>query len=267
MFGLFRAKPLLDDDSALWLRAAFRWARVNLQGTIDFERRELAAPSNRFFPDRIASPAELAPALFARVKRLAGLETWPCELVEQEADPDPRVARTWVIQNWPQSPAGTFSVRPGEDAKAVITYNPALLRDPERLVATLAHELAHYLSLVIREPPPGGDEFREHATDLIAVYLGFGVFLLNSAFKFRQFTDTASGTQGWSVRRLGYLAPRELAYVLAIFCLLKRIPAAEVAPLLGDPQRGFFRKAMRELARQDQAIGEIAKIITEAPTA
>jgi hypothetical protein len=134
-------------------------------------------------------------------------------------------------------------------------------------IGPLAHELAHYVSLAIREPPPGGDEFREHATDLIAVYLGFGVFLLNSAFKFRQYTDTATGTQGWSVRRLGYLAPRELAYALAIFCAVKQIRMRDVAPLLSDPQRGFFRSAARELSRHTEVAADTVATLPEASSA
>ena len=59
----------------------------------------------------------------------------------------------------------------------VISYVPALLKRPDHLIATLAHELAHYLLATARDSPPCEKEEREFLTDLAAVYLGFGVFL------------------------------------------------------------------------------------------
>ncbi|MDX6851136.1 hypothetical protein SCD92_17290, partial [Gilvimarinus sp. SDUM040013] len=55
---------------------------------------------------------------------------------------------------------------------------------PTQLVATFAHELSHYLTCTANEPPPGGWDNWEFATDIAATFLGFGVFMANSSFNF-----------------------------------------------------------------------------------
>jgi hypothetical protein len=54
------------------------------------------------------------------------------------------VAPILAIQNGPSSPHGTFQAT--EENEVIITYNPSLASQPIQLVATFAHELAHYLT-------------------------------------------------------------------------------------------------------------------------
>ena len=85
----------------------------------------------------------------------------------------------------------------------VITYNPSLTDDIDAMIATFAHELGHYLMSTAKTAPPGGWELHELHTDLTAVYLGFGLFLANSARSFGQFQSAAK----WAGRR----APRAIS--------------------------------------------------------
>ena len=50
---------------------------------------------------------------------------------------------------------------------------------------------------------------------IAGVFLGFGVFTANAAFRFSQYTSNQ--TQGWSTNRLGYLSEPMLGYALARF--------------------------------------------------
>lgn len=59
--------------------------------------------------------------------------------------PEPDGVAAGVIKDAPQSPAGTFHAL-GEEG-ALITYHPNQLADPVALVATFAHELAHYRTI------------------------------------------------------------------------------------------------------------------------
>ena len=84
------------------------------------------------------------------------------------------------------------------------------------LVGTLAHELGHVI--LLRPELVGRDEpDMEPLNDLLTVFLGFGIFSANSAFRFEQHTDNYS--QGWSTRRLGYLSEELFGYALARFTL------------------------------------------------
>ncbi len=252
MFGWFRKRPLLDLVASEWILAAFGWALENF-GT-DFFRGHtvLVKPTDRHFPDRIGDADQLVTRIFARVQAFAGMQAWPCRLAVQQADPTVHVAPTVLVKGTPQGPAGTFRMRAAEDGSdrhALITFNPSQVSDPEALVATFAHELAHFLAHSVEELPPGGEEFEELATDVLAIVMGFGLFTANSAFRFRQYQSAR--TQGWSVRHQGYLGREEATYALAVFCILKDIPQREAVPHLQAALVPAFRKACRELQRPD----------------
>ena len=177
------------------------------------------------------------------MKEYAGMSEWPCELRAQEPDPDRLVAPTVLIQGGEQSPLGTISSKSPE--KIMITYNPAIIANPNKLVATFAHELAHYLTVACKEPPPGGWDNWEFATDITAVFMGFGIFQANAAFEFTQHSDIFS--QGWQCSSSGYLSEEELSFALALFIRLKEINPKKVYPYLDTNIKTYVKKSIKEL--------------------
>lgn len=258
VFRLFSKKSLLDQNTTQWLFDSYGWALKNFGSDIFYEDTILVTPTNEHFPDKIEDAEEMASKVFQRVKKYAGMESWDCELQAQEPDGNPVVAPTIVIKNAPRGPAGTFAVTGEEDQKIIITYNPDQVRNPVMLVATFAHELGHYLSGIAKEHPPGGEELWEPATDLLATFMGFGLFLANSAFSFSQFADVSS--QGWSTQSQGYLSQYELTYALAIFCVLKEIEMPEVEKHLKNTLRSFFNKAIKEISKNQDALDTLKAI-------
>jgi hypothetical protein len=240
---VFSKPPLLDAGTTEWIFDTCAWVLTEFGTDAFYAATQLVTPTDEFFPSKSGgSPDALAQELFDAVKRYADMEQWPCRLEAQEEDAMKVVAPTVVVSGAPSGPAGTFSV---QDESVVITYNPAEIDRPESLIATFAHELAHYLSFSTAVRPPGGEDFEEHATDLLAVFFGFGIFLTNSVFHFEQYTDVDS--QGWSSRSQGYLGQDELLYSTAIFCELKGIESDDVLPHLQPHYRSFFKKARREI--------------------
>lgn len=108
--------------------------------------------------------------------------------------------------------AGLYHHDPTERPR--ISIDEAQLKDPVALVAVLAHELGHIIllrpGLIDRDDP-----YMEPLNDLLTVFLGFGIFTANAAFRFEQHSDNTS--QGWSARRVGYLSEQELGYALGRF--------------------------------------------------
>jgi len=153
------------------------------------------------------------------------------------------------VKDSPSSPAGTF--RATENG-ALITYHPSRLGDAMSLVATFAHELAHYRTAGCAEPPPGGWEVWEHATDLAAVFLGFGLFLANSRFSFSQFSD--GQTMGWRWRQQGYLSEPEILHMHAIRCVLLGTPPRETLDHLKPALRGIYMRLVREVQQSVDAL-------------
>lgn len=247
MFSFFKSKPLLSDEELTFQVSTYAWLLKHFGGDAFYSQTQLVLPTPEFFPTEVSSRDEAALETFNRVKHYAGMDAWPCILEAQEEDVNPVVAPATILQNTPVNPLGTFSADATD--QVCITYNPALIDQPMQLVATFSHELAHYLTSTADEPPPGGWENWEFATDIAATFLGFGVFMANSAFNFTQYTDADS--QGWKVSGGGYLREAEHVYALAIFLVLKGMPVESASRYLKPNLKKLLRKAQSELEQSD----------------
>lgn len=252
MFSIFGKKTLLGQELTEWQFDVFAWLLRHTGGLTAFRQRRLILPTPAFFPQRNERGHAFAEAIFGQVRGHAGMDDWPCAVHPQDDDPDPLVGRALLIQGAPQSPAGTYR---GTEEGALITYHPRQLGDPMALIATFAHELAHYRTARFAEPPPGGWEVWEPVTDLAAVFLGFGIFLANTHFRFSQHGD--GQTMGWRSRRQGYLSEPEILHMHAIFTNLLELPLAATTAHLKPSLRGIFKRLCREVAA---ATAELEKL-------
>lgn len=246
MLGLFKPKPPIDEDEFEWLLACYAWFVREFGGIEQLRASQLVLPNARFFPASRLDGHDRAEELFGLVKHYANMGDWPCDLVGTVDPSQQRISMGPTIEQIADTdPLGTFSY---QDGQCRITYRSDELSRPQSLVAVLAHELAHYLMHSTESAPPGGRELEEHATDLAAVFLGFGVFLANSARSFEQFQSVS--IQGWQSRNQGYLSEQALVTGLAIFVRLTdasdREAMAELKPYLHKP----FRMAIKVLDRR-----------------
>jgi hypothetical protein len=221
----FRTAPrlFLEPELEAWHLAAWGWLLANFGGIESLRQRPLVTPTRTFFTPTETTGHDRIAHVFAEVKQHAGLGDWHCALVAQPAQPGLRVGELVALQRQTHAPAGTFGLDGNEP---LITYDPALESDPLKLVAVLAHELAHLRMLACAGPLPGGEPYHERATDLATVVLGFGLFGSNCAFGFERYQDPIS--QGWRTSRLGYLEEREWAFALAVFLTLTGRAAAPI---------------------------------------
>lgn len=247
--ALWPWKPsgFLKPEEEEWQAAAWAWFLRNLGGLEDLRLSPLVTPSAAFFPATTASGHERAQAIFDHVRQHARLPDWECALIEQPSMPGLHLGEGASQVFEEQEPAGTFSI---EDGKAVLSYDPALVADPMQLVATFIHELGHYVLATIDEEPPGGEAMHERATDLVTVYLGFGIFGANSAFNLRGHVDAFN--QGWRSARLGYLTEPMWSYALAMFFLLREEDPEGAKPFLKDHLFADMRKAAAYLRKHPE---------------
>jgi hypothetical protein len=243
MLSIFKKKPLLSEVDRAFQHACYAWLLKHFGGDDFYKEAQLVLPTEDFFPTQIESPTEAAQVTFEQVKKFAGMEKWPCTLVAQEEDPNLVVAPTLIVQNAEHNPSGTFVAN--ENNEVTITYNPRLTANPVQMVATFAHELSHYLTATAAEPPPGGWDNWEFATDICASFLGFGIFVANSAFSFNQHTSVDS--QGWQSSRSGYLTEAEHSYALALFLVLKDIPFEVALEHCDANIKSNLKRAQQEL--------------------
>lgn len=242
--GWFGPKLPIDEDELEWQLATFQWLMLRLGGLEVIQEAEPFLPNENDFPVIATNDHERASQFFDHVRRLAGMEQWPVRLEAGEEDRSVHIAPGMaLVHHDAAKPLGTFSVEAaGAQAEVVIRYHPRLVRDPAGLIATFAHELCHYLINDLAEPPPGGWELEELATDLTAVFLGFGIFMANSAKSFAAFSSF--NEMGWESRRSGYLSEAALVTGIAIReQLVGRDPLAVAAPHLKAHLRSDLKNA------------------------
>jgi hypothetical protein len=99
-----------------------------------------------------------------------------------------------------------------KDGKYSIALERGLLKQPEKIVATIAHELAH-IKLLGEERLKENDEY---LTDLVTVFFGLGIFNANSAAQFY------SDANKWGYNKQGYLIQQEWGYALALYAFIRR---------------------------------------------
>lgn len=261
MFGIFKGTPVLSEEDTYFQVATFKWLLKNFGGDDFYHHADLILPTRDYFSSKVESSEQAAVETFLAIKKYAGMGEWPCKLEAQEDDLETNIAPTLTIQNVPQNPHGTFELKASNEI--VITYNPELVKNPTLLVATLAHELSHYLTATSPEEPPGGWDNWEFATDITATFLGFGVFMANSAFNFHQFTEV--GSQGWRYNHSGYLSESEHIYALAIFLLLKKIPIEKALSHLKPNLRKLLKKCIKELSASEH-IEELLAVAFSPPS-
>jgi hypothetical protein len=235
----FGNRTYLDPEDEQWQVETWRWF-ISEFGPL--EHIELITPTKRCFPPTEATGENRVVHIFECTKRLAGMSDWHCKLIAQPRRAELKVGDVTALKPINHPPAGTFSFDGNE---ATISYDPAGADDPLKLIATFIHELAHYRLANIRTEAPGGDEVHEYTTDLMTVYLGFGVFGANSAFNFSQHRDVMS--QGWQYSRQGYLGERGLIFALAAFLELRNRSSDDVQPFLKRHLFSELGKARRYL--------------------
>ena len=247
--------PLISPDEVEWQIACFSWLLRGTGGFGRFRHALFVLPTDGHFPQRGLRSGALEQALFKQIKEHAGMSAWRCSLEVQKPEPDARVAPTVIVQGYPSAPLGTFR---RDKKRAVITYRADSISNPASFVATLAHELSHFLISEIREPPPGGHTNLEFATDMAAVFLGFGIFLTNSAFNFSQYQG--GGTQGWSASTHGYLSESQLLHATALFTVLLGIEPSHATSHLDSHLRRPYKTACGVLRLPESPVHNLRTI-------
>lgn len=246
MFGLFGNRPVLDSEASDWLLDAFAWSLENFDADYFYRHTVLVQPSNEFFPGRADSTQAMAEMIFSRVKSYAGVAHWPTRVADFSACMIPTQPAIQITGNL-RDPDGEPPAEISDDTSLLIPYNPQQVSNPEGLIASFAHALAHYLGQMARTPPPGGAEFWPHVTELLAIYLGFGLMFANSAYTFRGGCGSCYNPQA---NRDAYLTEPQSVYALAIFSVLKGLSDKDVTRHLKGHLRGFYKNATREVRQR-----------------
>jgi hypothetical protein len=200
MFGLFSAKCPLDTYEKTWSELRMRWLADRF-GIERMLRARLILPTEEFFPDPFEKTYESVRRLMDRLCGYMAIDSTTLGLEICEKDQLPGAAGHYDASGQP-----------------MIRIADSQLDDPERLVATLVHELSHEILL-------GGRLLKrtvadhEWVTDLLPVFLGIGIFGANATVRHEM--KQISGGSIWKIGKQGYLTSRVFGYAFALFSLMR----------------------------------------------
>ena len=217
MFNLFRKSSAIDEDFYEWTVALTAWVIENFDGIEQIKKTPLVTPTSKFFPARPEQNHAYAEHIAHQIATHAQMLDWPYQLVSQSKRA-PSFVGDIAMKDIDSLPLGTFSTSKSDNTKnnptVTISYDPELTANPESLISTLAHEFGHFLMTNAKSPPPGGWEMEEPTTDGLAIFMGFGIFIANSATFFN------NNDQGYAYGRSGYLCEGEILHALSAFLII-----------------------------------------------
>lgn len=236
-------KPVTDPDVSDWLVQVYLWALENFEADVFYRDTVLVQPTNEYFPGRETSVQGMATLIFEKVCLYSGMEYWPLRLVHQ---PECSIGDPPVIEvNGPiRGPESRNSFR-STSGNLAVTYDPALISNPEAIIANFAHTLAVHLGRSAKVTPPGGVENWVLTTEVLAIFMGFGLMFANSAFNFN--VSKCGSCRPQVPDRRNFLNQYDATYALAIFSVLKGIPTKMVLAHLKKSLRKFYRRAVKEV--------------------
>ena len=234
--------PVVADEQT-WIDDNLHWF-VGQFGD-SWLRSPVVLPTDDFFPGTYSgSEQDVRDA----VTRLCGYMAVDPERIRVEfhADNNAEQGIPEAVGRW-SGAAGHYRTVGG---RAVISLGHSLDRTPLALIATVAHELAHERLLgEERVVPDRADQ--EPLTDLLTVFLGFGIFTANAAFEFSRWSG--GRYSGWSTSRLGYLTEPMYGYALARYAWLRGEDGPDWARYLDTNPRAYLKRGLRFLRRQGDA--------------
>jgi hypothetical protein len=255
MLTIFQSRPLIDSSSADWIFDTFEWVLQNFDSDEFFHRSRLVQPTNDFFPGNVDSVHAKAENIFQHTVRHAGLSHWPFRLQSPEQFKNIPAVPLHFAAVVRDSKHNTLPALICEHALH-LTYNPQQTLKPEDLSSGFAHWIAQHLVAQAQQLPPKGMDYLAEGTEVLAVVMGFGVLLANSAYTFRGGCGSCYNGQA---NRQATLSEDEVVFALALYCRLKEIPDGHATSFLKKHLKSSYKRARKQIEKQPEALKTLMK--------
>ncbi len=261
---LFKAKPIIDEESKEWIFDTFAWCIENLDNDFFQNNSQLILPNNTFYPGSSSSVEEMAENIFANTSKYTGMTSWPIKLVDSErftskAMPQLSFQSSLRGENAIVSSqknvqsnnevsykiAGKEVVQSTSSIPSIdIAFHSSQLNQPQDLIAYLVQAQAGILVTQQGILPPGGKDLLAQTIDLVACFMGFGVIFANTAY---QFKGGCGSCNNRNLNRQPALPELETVYALALFCVIKKVEIKPIKKELKSHLYKAFRQAHKEI--------------------
>jgi hypothetical protein len=239
----FAPKCPVDLETKEWVDEAFGWL-IDELGIDVLRDGEVVLPTEEHFPDVFNGSRSSIRRMVDRVCVYMDVDPKLVEVRFYENEDESRFHPLAADGNSRSHALGTYRRR--RDGKYTISLDTVQAKNPQMLVATIAHELGHVILLGEERLDPESPE-HEPMADLVTVFYGLGVFNANSSVVFEQWTNAQF--QGWQASSAGYLTEEAFAYALALFAFLRGDHKSEWRSFLNTNIKSYFKSSLRYLTK------------------
>lgn len=217
MFGFFKKKNNacpIPEETRIWMENALIWL-INQFGEKKLLDDKTLIPSENDFPLQSIGTEKIAHDILPIIAKqmdvnpeIISIDFYNEQLIEIKGDMGNTIyGQQFEDENYS---AGFYEGK-GPHGKYNIAIEIGQLQDPTKLIATLAHEIAHIKILGENRL----NENDEYLTDLVTVFFGLGIFNANASFQFY------SASNKWAYSKQGYLTQQEWGYALALYAYIR----------------------------------------------
>lgn len=238
----------MSAEQLQWTRSAFSWL-INAFGEQTYYDKNILLPDYNSFPIQYDGQRQSADETLKIVASQMDIAVDDIHLkIYAEGTNSIGTggifqSQIFIEQNEGHS-GGLYWGRNEIDNKYHIGLEQKALHNPEEIVATLAHELAHVKLL--------GEgrlqENNEPLTDLTTIIFGLGIFNANGAFRFRSTFDS------WEYKKLGYLSQMEWGFALAFWAYTREDDKPDWIKHLSPDICSDFKKSMQYILENEQTL-------------
>lgn len=269
MFNFWNTKNLIDEDDCDWMFATFAWALTHFDRQDFFQRTQLIQPTDAFFPGKINNPATMAETVFNATIQHCGLQHWPIKLqhtmtaetqnypIFSRADSLFQRSSCKKVTSITNASSSVSAIELPENQSIKISYNPQQTTQPGDLAASFSHMLAQHLLAQSQLQPVGGPELFAQSTEILAVVMGFGVMLSNSAYAFR---GSCARCFNPNAHRQASLSEDKVVFALALFCQLKAIPQKQATQYLKPYLRSMYKQAIKQIKQHPDKLAALLSL-------
>lgn len=240
--------PIEIEDKE-WIEDSFLWIKKEFGENV-FLKNAMVLPTKEFFDGQFQSSAEDAFYLFKKVGELLGMNLKNFNFNIYKEDP-PIEFSEGLITMYDQDTALTSGKYVQDEYGNVeISVEENQLKDPIGLIATIAHEFAHFMLL-------GENRIKENdepLTDLLTIAMGFGIFTGNTSLS-KLSTWSGSVYSGWKIEGgAGYLHYKLISYALALLSIYRDEDNPSWADYLEKTVRKEFFKSVNYITQNKDQI-------------
>jgi hypothetical protein len=230
--------PINQEDKD-WVIDQLNWIDQNI---VKLDQQKTILPTKSFFDRKFDGSEDDAHFVLTQLGQYFRVDTKNIDL-NFYSEKSIELDRGLITQK--EEGSGTAGLYSQREKGISISIEIQQLSNLTSLIATIGHELCHYVLIGVYDIYIEGDE-NEWLTDLLAIAFGLGIFLGNSKFNFNQF-QSGDGWGGWSYSIQGYLPQQIIAFAMAEIDHRKGLTLVEHIDYMKKDFRNDYNKSSKYL--------------------